>query len=305
VNGSQSARVNTQSTIPVTKARGIARFTNLSASDLTIPKGTIIYSVSPSTVQFATVNETHIPGNVNAVIEVPVEALEGGKKGNLPANAIQAIQGKLSLSAAVTNPEAIEGGTERMTAAPSQADRQRLHDVLLGLLQSQALTQMQESIGAKDLLLAGTLRMGEGPLETYDPPAGQPGNLLRLALRADFTANYVAEQDLRQLAQATLDASIPEGYAPLEESMTFDVAGEPYPDATGTLHFDLQVGRKMVRIVEPERANAMVRGLPLVAAANLLQGELPLAGRPEIKMSPAWWPWMPLIPFRINVISAP
>ena len=164
---------------------------------------------------------------------------------------------------------------------------------------------MQESIGAKDLLLAGTLKLGEVQLETYDPPAGQPGNLLRLTLRTDFTANYVEEQDLRQLAEATLNASIPQGYVPREESMTFDVAGAPYPDATGTLHFDLQVSRKVVRTVEAERANAMVRGLPPLAAANVLQANLPLAGRPEIRMSPVWWPWMPLIPFRIDVISAP
>ena len=305
VNGSQSARVNTQSSIPVNKAHGVARFTNLSASDLTIPKGTIVYSVSPVTVQFVTLNETHMPGNINAVVEVPIAASEGGAKGNLPANAIQAIQGNLSLSAAVTNPEATEGGTDRVTAAPSDADRQRLHGVVLDLLRSQALAQIQESIGAKDLLLTSTLKMGEIQQETYDPPAGQPGNLLRLTLRADFSAEYVKEQDLRQLAQAALDASKPEGYVPLEESLAFDVAGAPYPDAAGTLHFDLQVSRKVLRGVELARANALVRGLSPWSAADVLQARLPLAGRPEIRMSPKWWPWLPLIPFRITVTSSP
>src|SRR5512140_943139 len=142
-NGVQSARVNTQRSIPFNKARGIARFTNLSPSDLTLPKGTLVYSVSPATVQFVTLNETHLPGNINAVIQVPIPAVEGGEKGNVPANAIQAIQGSLSLSAAVTNPKATEGGSERMTAAPSDADRQRLRQVLLDVLQSQAMAQMQ------------------------------------------------------------------------------------------------------------------------------------------------------------------
>ncbi len=305
VNGVQAARINTQSSIPVSKARGVARFTNLSASDLTLPSGTIIYSVSPSTVQFRTLNDTHLPGNVNAVVEVPIEAVEGGVQGNLPANAIQAIQGNLSLSAAVTNPEPTEGGTDRQAAAPAEADRQRLHDVVVGILQSQALAQMQESIGTKDLLLTATLKMGEVQQETYDPPPGQPGNLLRLTMRASFTASYVQSQDLKQLAEATLNAAKPDGYTALDSTMSFDVAGEPSVDSAGTLHFDLQVSRTAVRDVALSQANAMVRGLSPWAAADRLQAQLPLASRPEITIRPSWWPWMPLIPFRITVSSAP
>lgn len=305
VNGVQSARVNTQSSLPVNKAQGVARFTNLSASDLTIPRGTIVYSVSPATVQFATLNDTHVAGNINAVVEVPIQAVEGGPQGNLPANAIQAIQGGLSLSAAVTNPQPTEGGTERQTAAPSEADRQRLHDVVVELLRAQAVTQMQESIGARDLLLADTLKMGEVRQESYDPPAGQPGNLLKLSMRVDLTASYVKAQDLRQLAEATLNAARPEGYTPLESSLSFHVASAPSVDNSGALHFELQVGRTVVRELPLARANAMVRGMSLPAAADLLQAELPLAGRPVIAMRPSWWPWMPLVPFRITVSSQP
>ncbi len=305
VNGAQAARINTQSSIPTAKARGVAHFTNLSGSDLTIPRGTIIYSVSPSAVQFATLNDMHLPGNVNAVVEVPIQAVEGGAQGNLPANAIQAIEGSLSLSAAVSNPEPTEGGTDRTTAAPSNADRQRLHDVVVGLLKSQAAMQMQESIGAKDLLLLDTLKMGEVQQEVYDPPAGQPGNLLKLTMRASFTANYVEAQDLKELAEATLNAAKPEGYTALEPSMSFSVVGGPTVDDAGALHFELQVGRKVVRDIALSRANAMVRGLSPWAAADRLQAQLPLAARPEITITPRWWPWMPLIPFRISVSSVP
>jgi hypothetical protein len=305
VNGAQAARVSTRSSIPVSKARGVARFTNLSASAVTIPRGTTIYSVSPSTVQFATLNDTNLPGNINAVAEVPIQAVEGGAQGNLPANAIQAIQGSLSLSAAVTNPEATAGGTDRETAAPAEADRQRLRQVVVDLLKSQAMTQMQESIGAKDLLLTDTAKMGEVRQEAYDPPAGQPGNLLKLSMQVDFSAKYVEAQDLRQLAEAALNAARPAGYTALESSTSFRVAGQPSVDEAGALHFDLQVSRTMVRDLPLPGANAMVRGLNLPEAADRLQGQLPLAARPVIQIRPAWWPWMPLIPFRISVSSAP
>jgi hypothetical protein len=301
VQGSQAARVATRSSIPDAKASGVARFTNLTQSDLTIPKGTIIYSISPAAVQFATSNDTHLPGNVNAVVEVPITAVKGGAEANLPANAIQAIQGSLSLSAAVTNPKVTEGGTDRMAAAPAEADRKRLHDVLAEALQGQARDQMSSSIGADDLLLAATLKAGEVKEEVYDPPAGQPGNLLNLTLRMEFSAQYLAGDDLRQLAETMLDGAKPNDYGPVPASMVYEVKGDPRADAAGAIHFDLQIGRKLVHVLNPAEANSLARGLTPRAAADRLQARLPLAGRPEIHVSPGWWPWLPLIPFRISV----
>src|SRR5512140_801932 len=81
VGASQGARIVTQSSIPSSKARGVARFTNLSQVALTIPAGTIVYSLSPAGVQFATLNDTHLPGNINAIVEVPITAVKGGAEG--------------------------------------------------------------------------------------------------------------------------------------------------------------------------------------------------------------------------------
>jgi hypothetical protein len=47
----------------------------------------------------------------------------------------------------------------------------------------------------------------------------------------------------------------------------------------------------------------MVRGLSLSDAEKVLLSDLPLAADPEIQLSPSWWPWMPLIPFRRAIIS--
>ncbi len=302
---SQSARVATQASIPDQKAHGIARFTNLTQSDVTVPAGTIVYSLSPTSVQFATVNGTHLPGNVNAIVEVPIAAVNGGAQANLPANAIQAIQGNLGLSAAVTNPQPITGGTDRMAAAPSDADRQRLKDVPLEQLRTQAQAQMSETIGASDVVLPASLTMGDIVEETYDPPAGKPGNLLKLTLRAAFSAQYVKGDDLAQLVEATLDAAKPSGYVPAAGSMTYDFAATPTTDAAGLSHFELRIRRQLLRDLDLSHASALVRGKSPEAASRALQGALPLAKQPEIKLSPAWWPWLPLVPFRITVAATP
>jgi hypothetical protein len=301
VVGSQSAKVVSQKSIPQDKSGGIARFKNLTQSELTIPTGTVIYSVGPTPIRFVTLNDTHLPGKVNAFVEVPIAAVEAGTAGNVAANAIQAIEGNLGLSAAVTNPEPTSGGTERIATVPSDADRKRVREALVPLLQAQAQKQLSASIGARDLLLANSLKMGEVLEETYDPSAGQPGSLLKLTMRIEYSAHYIAAADLRQLAESALNASVPPGFVPAADTLTFRPVGTPVLDESGASHFDLQVERLALRKIDPLRVTSLVRGLSPEEAVRVLQGELPLAKEPEVKLSPSWWPWLPLIPFRIEV----
>ena len=301
----QSARILTQSSIPNSKAHGVARFTNLSQTALSIPAGTIVYSLSPAAIQFATLNDTHLPGNINAIVEVPITAVKGGAEANLPANAIQGIEGSLSLSAAVTNPSPTDGGSDRMAAAPADADRKRLRDVVVQLLETQAQQEINDSIGERDLLLTSTLKMGQIAEETYDPAAGQPGNLLRLTMQADFTAEYIKAEDLDQLAEATLNAAKPEGFSPVPNSMTVKVVGTPTVDSDGSAHFQLQLTRRITQDLDMGRANLLVRGRSPQRAAQVLQNTFHLAATPQITLNPPWWPWISLVPFRITVSSAP
>jgi hypothetical protein len=299
--GTQSARINSQTSIPQDKAGGIARFTNLTQQDVTIPAGTVVYSVEAPSVRFATLNETHLTGKANAVVEVPIEALEGGAAGNLPADSLQVIDGSVSLSASVTNPEPTTGGSDRVATAPSEDDHKRVRSVLVNQLVTQAQQQISDSIGTKGMLLANTLKMGQPAEETYEPPAGQAGNLLKLTLRVPFTAQYLSTDDLTQLAETNLNASEPEGFIPVPDTLTFKPVGTPVLDESGASHFDLQIERKSEHQIDLIHANALARGLPPKRAARILQTMLPLASAPEIELSPSWWPWLPLIPFGITV----
>ena len=167
------------------------------------------------------------PGNVNAIVEVPIRAVKGGAEANLPANAIQGIDGSLSLSAAVTNPSPTDGGSDRLAAAPSEADRQRLRGVVLELLNTHAEQQINDAMGERDLLLAGTLKIEQGTEETYEPAPGEPGNLLSLTMKAEFTAAYVRGDDLDQIADATLNAAEQAGFAPVPGTLSVKIVGTP------------------------------------------------------------------------------
>lgn len=301
VAGTQAAQVTSRSSIPQDKAGGVARFTNLGQTPVTIPSGTVVYSTGPAPVRFLTQNTTHMPGSVNAVVEVPITAAEAGESGNLPADSIQAVEGGLGLSVSVTNPEPTTGGTDREAVAPSDSDRQRVHDVLLPLLQKQAEDQIRSSIGSQDMLLVDMLKMGKILDESYDPPPGQAGTLVKLSLRAEFTAQYIKADDLNQLAGTTLNGSIPSGFVAVPNTLSFQTVASPTQDATGASHFDLQISQTIVHQVDAGLANELVRGMSPANAAQRLQSQLAIAKPPEILLNPSWWPWLPLIPFRIEI----
>ena len=74
-------------------------------------------------------------------------------------------------------------------------------------------------------------------------------------------------------------------------------------EAGGVIHFGLQLEQKLAHEIDLAHANALVRGLSPRAAGEVLKSQFKLARAPEIQMSPSWWPWLPLIPFRITVVE--
>jgi hypothetical protein len=181
------------------------------------------------------------------------------------------------------------------------ADRQHLHDMVMSALDQQAKQEIAASIGAHDLLLPNTLKADAPSQEIYDPPAGQPGDTLKLSMSVQYSAQYVTADDLKSLAETVLDASTPAGFDSKPDTLQFNSTNTFTVDQSGSTLFNLQVQRVLIQQIQFPQVIFLVRGLSPVNAKQVLQSKLPLAAPPEIDLSPSWWPWMPLIPFRITV----
>lgn len=204
VSGAQTLTVTGEIRIPLAKAKGLARFKNLSSSEVVIPAGTIVYALDESKahVNFSTLHETRLLAGVGKFVEAPIEAVWAGADANLPADTIQIVDGGLALSLSVTNPEPTEGGAERTARGASEVDRARLRDLLFKTIESKAKDELSKARSTNDLILFDTLTVSEVKEETYDPPMGQPGSSLKLIMAVDYQAQVVAGDDLRQLADA-------------------------------------------------------------------------------------------------------
>ncbi len=300
VETEQSLAIISEIAIPKSKAQGIARFTNLSQGEVKIPAGTIVSTATDLPVRFVTLNDTLLNPGVDEFVEVPIEALEAGASGNVLAGTLIVVDGPLGLSIAVGNPSATSGGSDSSLIGATEEDRTRLRDVVMENLRRDAETNFRNQIAPGDLLLMDTFEVVQVIEETYDPPAGQAGNQLKLKMKVEFSARYVLAEDMAQVSNVAMDSSIPEGFEK-SDAAAYSPLTEPSTDNSGVSHFELDVSRMLHKKVDDTLVLSLVRGLRPSSALAELTAALSMRQPPEITLRPSWWPWMPLIPFNISV----
>jgi len=296
----RSLIISSMLAVPRSKARGIAQFKNLSQGPVDIPAGSVLLTSGARTVRFVTLRDTRLPAGVGQVVEAPIEALAAGAQGNVDAGLITAVEGPLGLSLAVINSEPTEGGIDSMMTGPTQADRDRLRKAVADDLRQSAEAQMRRRLTDGDILLVDTFDVSRVLEEVYSPEAGQPGNRLTLSMAVEFSARYVLQADLNQLASGALAASLPDAYT-VSEQPVFTPVADPVTDSDGVTHFELEVTRPLFHRIGFAEILARTQGQKPEIAADLLSRDLPLRQPANIRLTPTWWPWMPLIPFNIAV----
>jgi len=301
VEGSKTARATGSASVPDQAAKGVVRFRNLTTGPVGIPAGTIVRTAGSNAPRFATAADVVLAGGVGKTVDVPVQALVAGTRGNLPADSLVAIEGSLGLSLAATNPEATTGGSDRSTAAATAADRANLRLALLTDLRQKALLQLPQSLGDGDVIFPQSLAVDQVLSETYIPAEGQPGEDLTLTMQVQVRVQYARATDIQALAAAVMNASLPEGYAPRPEPITASVSSAPTTGSDGVSSWQLTAERAVYARLDPLLAARLVQGMSIRAAKQRLDQAMLLAAPAAVQPAPAWWPWLPWLSFRIAV----
>jgi hypothetical protein len=286
---------------PDQTAEGEVRFTNLVAAAVEVPKGTVVLTRSNPPVGFATVGTAQIPVGKGSTVSIHVRALVPGSSGNVSADSILAFEGPLGLSVGVTNPVATTGGTDVTAALATDADRLALHDRLLTNIKAHAKSQLSSHLQTGDVLFPVTFNVSKVLAETYTPGPNQPGDKLTLTLRAEFHAYYAAAADLNQLATRVMNASLPAGYDPLDDTLKVKPFTALADNPDGNARWRIQASRTLRARIDPARVIYLVQGKTAWHAGSLLQETFALESAPQISIQPFFWPWLPSLPFRITV----
>lgn len=299
MDGSQTVVVTGEAVIPQSKAKGAAEFRNLTQQPVHVPAGLVIQTADG--VRFVTTTEGDVDGGVGETLELPIEAVEAGAAGNLAAETVTAIEGRLGLSLSVTNPEPTSGGRELPSVQASDADRERAKKLLLASLEEDARQALAEELAAGNLLFEKTIRLSQILREDYNPPAGAAGTTLTLTMQVEFAALYADESDVTRLALLALNASLPSGFSAASDAITVKTVTTPTLGADNSAKWTVRAERRIVQQINTAQVAQALQGLAARNVESQLEESLPLARDPEIQLSPSWWPWMPIVPFRISV----
>ncbi|MBN2117525.1 MAG: baseplate J/gp47 family protein [Anaerolineales bacterium] len=302
VEGTNSVTVTGEAVIPQSKAKGLAVFRNLTQQAVTIPVGTVIRTADAEAVRFVTTEEGEVAAGTSKTLELPVEALEGGLSGNVEADTIVVVEDRLGLSLSVANPEPLKGGREIPSVQASDEDRERAKAELMEKLEEEARTQLAKEIKTGDILFEDTFEVTQVLLEEYDPPPGAASTRLTLTMQVEFSALYAAGSDLTELAALALNASLPSGFGAASEALTVKPVTKPIVNASGPARWTIRAERRIVQQIDHAQVTQMLQGVRSDRAQALLKQNFPLEGSPEIELSPSWWPWVPIVPFRISVV---
>ena len=304
VEGEHTVTVTGEGVVPQSKARGIVEFRNLTQQLVAIPAGTVLQAAQDDLVRFVTLEEGAIDAGVGETIQLPVEAVEGGLAGNLPEETLIVIEGRLGLSLSVTNPQPTTGGRERSSVQASESDRSRAKNLLMKSLEEMARAQFRDQVGEADTIFDETLSVSQILLEEYDPPAGAAGTKLTLAMQVEYSIHYAAASDLNELALLAMNASLPSGFrAESPDAVTIKPVSRPAMGEDGSARWTMKVERQIIQTIDPAQVTYLIQGFGSRAAHSRLEENIPLAASPRISLSPSWWPWVPIVPFRISVVT--
>ncbi len=301
LQASASLPASGQTDLPGQPAQAVVSFSNASEVDVNLPAGTILLTRAALPQAFETTTGVLVPARNREPVEARVRALSGGAAGNVPANAISAFQSALGLNLTVYNEQAATGGSDRRGPSPSEQDREQLNANLLKKLAEQARVQLPAELKPGDLLLPDSVKLVEVLERQFSPTAGAPAETLTLSLRVRFEAAYAAESDLRQLAALTLDAALPAGFSPRPATLTVNAVTRPELGLDGLARWQLQVSRSIQMQIDPTQVLFLTQGRRPRQAIKALNQAFELSIVPVITVRPVWWPWLPLLPFRILV----
>jgi hypothetical protein len=301
VEGRDEMPVSGEMSTPQETAKGEVVFTNLTIQPITIPQRTLVRTLDSPPVRFATTTAEVLPAQAGVQRSIPVEALNPGADGNLPAESLIVVEGSLGLYVSVTNPSPTTGGSDRINAAPTSDDYDALAENLLDALWETALEEARGELDSRDIILNTTPKEVNILEETFTPSEPQPSPRLSLLQRVEFKLLVVSWKTFEEMINLTLDATLSEGVSPLPDTVKITSLSTPEFQDDNTAVWEIHAEREIFRLENTQEAIQVIRGMKIDQAINYLDQRLSLKSQPDIHVNPSWWPWMPFLEMRITV----
>jgi len=212
-----------------------------------------------------------------------------------------AIEGELGASLLATNPKPTNGGTDRQISIAIDNDRGELLEQLTAELRQTAQEELIRKLPTGDVLFTPTITIAQIVEQVYDPPENLPSDEINLNLRVEYQALAASHGDLERFAQYALDANIPDMYLALPDTIVIKHITSPLIKKDGIAEWKIQATRRLLARIPESDVVSLSLGLTPLLALDKLASDLPIASEPSIRLTPSWWPRLPILPFQYTI----
>ncbi len=300
VEGKKSVKTTGSMIIPDQSATGRVIFTNLTDQSVEVPSGTMVQNTKEPIIQFRTLQAVTLDPQPGAQVEVNIQAVQAGSQGNVVAGKIQAVIGSLGTRVSVVNTVDLTGGSDISSMTASKSDLDQLREQMIRDLQESALQEFEKTQFSGSQLLEQTLQLVKIQEEVVEPAFGLPADQIQMTLQVEFQVWAFSEGDLEAIARAALNATLDPGKNPLPGSFVVKEI-QPPNFADGQVHWKVQASQFVQTAWDSSQLIKIIAGQTVPAATNNLANFPGLVAPPQIILTPAWWPVLPLLPARIEV----
>jgi hypothetical protein len=301
VEGNLRLATTGSTSVPASYSNGFVTFTNLTSNAVSVPIGTGLRTSEYGDVRFATLEDISLPAERNAEVTAEIQAVSPGLDGNLPAGAINAVEGPLGLVVSVTNPAATSGGTDETRPAVSSSDQDRLERELSDQLLVEASSQIQETLNSDTMLVEGSVRQIQIQEQSYDRQLGEPADSISLTLVLEIEGLTYHREDINPAVKMSLDAALTGEIMPMPETMSYEVVSEPTIINNKRASMKILASQETYKTTDFAHLRKIVRGHTPQEAIALLEEISDFSVRPNVVISPAWFPRLPWLELRIHL----
>ena len=176
-------------------------------------------------------------------------------------------------------------------------------EALLEALWNRAAQEIIEKQDPRDFLI------NSAPLsitileETYTPNEPQPSSELNLYLQVEYQVMSIPYEPLHALANLSLDALLPPEFQAQPESIQVIPISIPELNEKNIASWEILIQRQIYEKIDHRQIRQIAANKSISQANQDITVSYSLAGPSQIKVAPTWWPRLPLIPLKIQVIE--
>ncbi|MHB1296749.1 MAG: hypothetical protein ACYC4R_17360 [Anaerolineae bacterium] len=281
-------------------ASGDVVLVNRMADAVTVPKGTIVRTGSGTNARFYTVSDVEVAAGLYSSARVGVIAMDAGLGGNVQPLTVNVVEGEMARFVDVINDKATTGGTVRTTPVVAYEDFDRLRAILIGQLQQQAYQQFIEQLKAGEFVSPETVSV-QVMQEQYDQVVDQQSEMVSMGMKVAVRGIAVDGPAEATLIGHLLEQSAQEGVELIDDSLRIQSPQAVRVDRN-TVYMTVAASGGVAPVIDVRDVRSSLRGRTEAQAEEWLVEHLNLREAPEVALDPGWWPRLPWLTGRLDVI---